>query len=165
VALIAFVGRWREAAEAGDISVQTPAEGVDPVAATRTAAEALGALQALGVPSARVRTGDYPAPADAARVLVSFSSLEAHGPDCGGHWNNVTSTGSNRVTEHFGCAVTANFAAQVADPRDFLNPAGAAPADAGRREVVLGKYRNGEITSTPRDDQAVGAISGAVGSK
>ncbi len=163
VALIAFVSRWREASEAGDIAVQVPGSGADPAAATRTATETLGALQALGVPSARVRTGDYPAPPGAtARVMVSFSSLEARGPDCSRSWNNVTSTGANEATEHFGCAVTANFAAQVADPRDFLRPAGSTSADAARRTTVLGKYRAGEITSTPRDDQAAGVISGAI---
>jgi pilus assembly protein CpaD len=166
IALISFVSRWRDAAEAGDIAVQVPATGGDPAAVTKTATEVMGALQALGVPSQRVRTGEYDIPAGAAPlVLASYSHLEATGPDCRVNWNNITSTGANEATDHFGCAVTANFAAQVANPRDFLSPEAVTPSDAARRDTVLAKYRRGELTSTPRDEQAVGSISSAVGSK
>jgi pilus assembly protein CpaD len=114
------------------------------------------------VPSQRVRTGDYDAQPGAELVLASYSSLQARGPDCRLGWNNLTSTGSNQVSEHYGCAVTANLAAQIADPRDLISPAATMPADAGRRDTVLGKYRRGEISSTPRDEQSAAAISGAV---
>jgi pilus assembly protein CpaD len=164
VALIGFVSRWRAAVAAGDIAVQVPAGG-DQAAIAKTASDVTGALQALGVPSQAVRLSDYTAPAGAERVLASFSSLEARGPDCSRGWNNLTSTGANEVSEHFGCAVTANLAAQIADPRDLISPTASTASDAARREVVLGKYRRGETTSTSRDDQAVGTISGAVGSK
>ena len=161
VALIGFVSRWREATSAGDIAVQVPDPG-DKAANERTASETMNALQALGVPSQQVRIGDYTAPAGQERILASYSSLQAKGPDCSRHWGNVTATASNRASDHFGCATTANLAALIADPRDLVAPALSTPADAARREVVLGKYRTGEITSTARDDQAAGAISSAV---
>lgn len=161
VALIGFVGRWREATGAGDIAVQVPAGG-DQAAIARTASEVMGALQALGVPSQSVRIGDYTAPVGAERVLASFSSLQANIPDCSRNWNQLTSTGANRNSEHYGCAISANMAVQIADPRDLIAPTATAPSDAGRREIVLGKYRNGETTSTARDDQATGAISSVV---
>jgi pilus assembly protein CpaD len=164
VALIGFVSRWREATGAGDIAVQVPGGG-DQAAIAKTASDVMGALQALGVPSQAVRIGDYTATVGEERVLASFSSLEARGPDCSRKWNNLTSTGANNVSDHFGCTVTANLAAQIADPRDLLAPSASTSSDAGRRMVVLDKYRRGEITSTARDDQAVGTISGAVGSK
>jgi len=50
----------------------------------------------------------------------------------------------------------------VADPRDLLAPAPDDPSDAARRAIVLGKYRAGEVTSTPRDEQAAGAVSKAI---
>jgi pilus assembly protein CpaD len=163
IALVGFVARWRQAAGAGDIAVQTPAAGGDPAAVSRTASEVLGALQALGVPSQRVRTGDYEASPGSELVLASYSSLEARGPDCRLHWDGMTFTGDNRPMEHFGCATTANFAAMIADPRDLLAPAATTPSDASRRETVLSKYRAGEVSSTARDNQAAGAISSAVG--
>jgi pilus assembly protein CpaD len=159
-AVVALVSRWRASPGAGDFAVQTPA-GDNGDAEARTSADVQAALHNLGVPSERIRTGDYPAPAGAP-VLASYVRLEARGPDCEGGWDNLTSTGSNRPSTHFGCAVTANFAAMVADPRDLLAPAPDAPADGGRRNTVLGKYRAGEATSTPRDEQAAGAISRAV---
>lgn len=164
VALIGFVSRWRGATGAGDIAVQVPAGG-DQAAIAKTASDVMGALQALGVPSQAVRIGDYNAVAGEERVLASFSSLEARGEDCSRRWNNLTSTAGNNASEHFGCTVTANLAAQIADPRDLIAPSAIGSSDAGRRMNVLDKYRRGEITSTTRDDQAVGTISGAVGSK
>lgn len=162
IALIGFVAGWRDAAAAGDIAIQTPRAGGDPAAVSKTTSEVLGALQALGVPSQRVRTGDYDAPAGTALVLASYSRLEARGPDCRTGWNNLTSTGANRASDHFGCAVTANMAAQIADPRNLLAPAASTPADIGRRETVLGKYRAGEVTSSLLDQQATGVVSRAV---
>ena len=62
--------------------------------------------------------------------------------------------------DHFGCATTANIAAQVANARDFLAPAVETPADNARRQVVMGKYRLGIPTSSAKDDQADGKVSG-----
>jgi pilus assembly protein CpaD len=158
-ALVALVSRWRGAPGAGDIAIQTAANG--DAAAAHTSADVLAALRALGVPADRVRAGDYEAPADAP-VLVRFMRLEARGPDCETGWDNLTSTGRNAPSTHFGCAVTANFAAQIADPRDLLAPAPDGSSDGGRRDTVLGKYRAGQVTSTTRDEQAVGVVSRAV---
>ena len=159
-ALVALVSRWRSSPTAGDFSVQEPAGSRDG-AAGRTSADVQAALRAMGVPADKIRTGDYEAPAGAP-VLTSYTRLEARGPDCEGGWDNLTSTGSNGPSTHFGCAVTANFAAMIADPRDLLAPAPEQSSDAGRRATVLGKYREGSVTSTARDDQAAGAISKAV---
>jgi pilus assembly protein CpaD len=156
-ALTAFAGRWRQTPGAGDIVVETPA---GPEAA-RAGGEILAALHAMGVPPARVRTSGYEG-VPGAPVVTWFNRLEAKGPDCSGGWDNLTSTGSNGPSSHFGCAVTANLAAQIADPRDLLNPADTQPPDAARREAVLAKYRAGEVTSTARDEQAAGAVSRVV---
>jgi pilus assembly protein CpaD len=95
-------------------------------------------------------------------VLASFQRLTAVGPDCRGGWDDITSSATNEPYSHFGCAVTANFAAQLADPRDLIAPVDLAPGDTTRREVVLGKYREGQITSSVKDTQASGAASVAV---
>jgi pilus assembly protein CpaD len=159
-ALVGLVNRWRESPGASDLSVQGPAGG--DAAAQRTVSEVLGALQALGVPAGRVRTGEYD-PAEAVRpVLASFTALKAKGPDCEGGWDNLTSTRNNGPSTHFGCAVTANLAAMVADPSHLLAPAAVEAPDGDRRQTVLGKYRKGEVTASAIDQQASGAVSRAV---
>ncbi len=161
-ALTDFAQRWHESgAEA--ITIETPqnsAQEGDPRAAALAVASA---LSRSGVPDARVRIVDVDAGGAAhAPIVARFASLQAVGPDCSGHWSNLTSTKDNGVTSHFGCAITANFAANLADPRDLARPAASQPADGIRRGVVLDKYRQGQITSSPKDEQANGAVSSAV---
>ncbi len=69
---------------------------------------------------------------------------------------------SNQPQPNFGCAVTSNMTAQIADPGDLLGPRTMTPQDAARRQVVLQKYRAGEKTGAEIDDGANGAVSQAV---
>jgi pilus assembly protein CpaD len=158
-AVVALVSRWRTSPGAGDFAVQAPA--ADRQTAARTSAEVVAALRNLGVPEQRIRIGDYDAP-PGAPVLASYRRLEAQVGNCRDHWDNLTSTKKNDPSSNFGCSVTANFAAMVADPRDILAPAAVEPGDGGRRDVVLGKYRSGQNTSTALDTQANGAVSKAI---
>jgi pilus assembly protein CpaD len=160
-ALADFVARWREAG-GGAIMVKAPADGAAGDNAKSMAYAVQSQLQSLGVPSDRIQLSDYPAGDGRAPVLASFQHLTAKGPDCGGGWDNLTSTMSNEPYHHFGCALTANIAAQLADPRDLVSPPGLAAADNSRRQVVLGKYRDGKITASDKDDQASGTVSSAV---
>lgn len=155
-----FVSRWR--GERSEVTVRTPTEPLDPDAVSRTASDLIGALQALGVPAAMVRTGPYPVAAPDAPITVSFLRYEASIPDCASTWGNMTSTGSNLPTGNFGCSTSANLAALVANPRDLVTPTPMDPSDITRRNTVLGRYRRGEVMSSARDEQAVGSISNAV---
>lgn len=156
-ALDALVARWRDA-DGAEILIQTAGDGGQLVAA-----QSRVYLLARGIPSDGIRTGDYDAAGKAnPPVMVSFTRYEAETPKCGQVWNNLSATGANTPFPNFGCAVTANMAAQVADPRDILRPRTTTPADAARRSVVLGKYRAGEVTSSAKDDQAKGTVSQAV---
>ena len=158
-ALADFVGRWRDNG-GGEMLVKAPVNGGDPGSARRTADVMTGYLAHLGVPADRLRLVGYDAGhVHDAPVLASFERFEAISPDCSKGWNSLTATGSNRPFEHFGCAVTANFAQMVANPRELVAPAAIDPADNGRREVVLGKYRQGQTTSTNMDSQASGSVS------
>jgi pilus assembly protein CpaD len=150
-ALAALVDRWRETG-GGAVTIQAPRNGDGQ--ASLYAEAATRALADLGVPLDRVRLVGYEAPAGKpAPLIVGFAGYEAVGPTCG-KWGNLTANGSNKPYENFGCATSANFAAQIANPRDLLAPRDMTPADAARRQVVLDKYRRGEITSTARDEQA-----------
>ena len=77
-------------------------------------------------------------------------------------WTDLRRSAQNTVQPNFGCAVTANVAAQIADPSDLLGPRPTDPSDAGRRAVVLDKYRKGQRTGAATDNRADGAVSNAV---
>ncbi|ADU12117.1 CpaD family pilus assembly protein [Asticcacaulis excentricus] len=79
--------------------------------------------------------------------------------DCNLEWENLAATRHNAAPQNLGCAINANLAAQIDDPRDIAAPQPATPGDAGRRTVIIDKYRKGEVTSAARDDAAKGNVS------
>jgi pilus assembly protein CpaD len=158
-ALGQFVSEWRDDG-GGAVILKAPNDGADPVMARRMEDQTAAYLVRLGVPRERLQIAGYVSGrAPGAPLLASYEKFEAKGPNCSGGWKNLTSTNSNAVYDHFGCSVTANVAAQIANPRDLLAPAVVTPADNPRREVVLGKYRRGEVTSSAQDTQADGKVS------
>ena len=121
------------------------------------------ALAGLGVRETAIKLVGYEAStAEGAPMIVSFASYEAKGPKCGLEWDSFTKSATNKPNNNFGCAVTANIAAMVANPADLAVARQTDPADAQRRETVLGKYRAGAVTSGAKDDQAGGSVSTAV---
>jgi pilus assembly protein CpaD len=158
-ALRDFIGRWNDA-DRGMITVKAPAHGPNAEAVYRTATGARDYLIAQGVMPDSVRIVSYDAGADPqAPVLVGFMRYEAKGPTCGQDWGNLADAFKNESYAEFGCSVTANIAAQIADPEDLLHPRAQTPPDGSRRQVVLDKYRTGATTSTAKDTQANGAVS------
>ena len=154
-ALEALVSRWMEA-EARELVVAAPNN------AGAMAIQIRDRLAMLGAGS-RVRIiGLDPADAEGGAIRVGFARYEARPIKCGQRWENLTATRDNTVYENFGCAMAANIAAQVANPEDLLRPRDMTPADTGRRDTVLGKYRKGEVTSSAKDDQASGVVSKAI---
>ncbi|HZL00040.1 MAG TPA: CpaD family pilus assembly protein [Caulobacteraceae bacterium] len=161
-ALATFAQEWADTS-GGDISVRTPARPMDPAAAYRTASDARDILISRGVAPDKVRIIGYDAGGDPrGPIIVGYARYVARGPRCGTSWDNLSNDFSNQEDKNFGCAVTANVAAQIADPRDILSPRATDYPDAARRQAVLDKYRKGETTSTAKDSQASGAVSTAV---
>ncbi len=159
-ALAEFHARWT-LAEGGMITVAAPT-GTQGAGAYRVSADARAFLVAQGARPEMVRLVGYDAGAAAgAPVIIGFQRYAAITPRCG-EWTAATSTASNQPYGNLGCAITANIAAQVANPGDLAAARPMDPADTGRRMTVLGKYRAGETTSTGRDEQASGWISRAV---
>ena len=122
--------------------------------------EAAAYLVQLGVPRERLQVMGYASNREpGAPILASYDHFEAQGPNCSGGWGDLTATGHNSTFGHFGCAVTANVAAQIANPRDLIAPAVMTPSDNMRRATILDKYRKGDVTSSTKDDQADGKTS------
>lgn len=148
------------ASGAGHVRIESPA-GDDPVAVEQAWA-VRAFLQASGVPGDRIQMAAYAAPDPRAPVLAGFETLRASIPDCSAEARNMGARFSNQSSGGFGCAVTANMAAQIADPRDILGARPMTPADSGRAAVVFDNYRRGQISSTPQEPLVDGRISGAV---
>jgi len=161
-AVAALADRWRDAGE-GPVIIQTPSGGGGD--AYRSATAVQGALLSEGLPQDQIRLVSYQAAAGSsvpAPIRVGFTRAQAVGPHCGDDWNDYTDTGANKPNNNFGCAVTANFAALVANPAELESPHRTDPSDSNRRETILGKYRKGDLTATVKDQQANGAVSTAL---
>lgn len=116
-----------------------------------------------GLPTHLVQGAPYDAAGRGrAPVSVSYTRLEARGPECGQVWGDITKSYANGPTPNFGCATKANLAAMIADPADLLGPRDMTPADTRRRAVVLEAYRAGEQTAAERTEQETGTVSDAV---
>jgi pilus assembly protein CpaD len=156
-ALALLVDRWRDTG-GGSIVIQAPSHGGGE--AYRSAQAIQQELAGLGVNETLIRQAGYEAStAESAPMIVGFASYETTPPRCGQDWDSFTKSATNKPNNNFGCSVTANIAAMVANPADLAGPRSSDPADIQRREVVLGKYRTGTATSGAKDDQANGSVS------
>jgi len=158
-ALRDFTWRWINGDRA-PITVSAPEHGPDSAGVYRTASATRDYLIDQGVPPGSIQIVGYDASGDEhAPIKVSFPHIVAEGPQCGLSWSNLSDTRSNTSYPEFGCAVTANIAAQVADAADFLHPRASDPPDPMRRENAINTYRGAGITGTPQDPQANAALS------
>lgn len=148
-ALIDLANRFG-AEGAQTIRIEAPS-GQD-VVANDLAWRVKGVLEQIGVPPHQVQVVAYAAPDPRAPVLVGFETLRASVPQCGREWGSLTRTANNQSSANFGCAVTANLAAQIANPRDIVAPRAMTPVDAGRRGVVFDNYRKGQATAAEREE-------------
>lgn len=144
----------------GPVRVQGPS-GDDPTSA-RQAWAVREALQAAGVPGERIQLVGYDAPDPRAPVLAGFETLRAAIPNCANEPRAMEGRFSNTSSLGLGCAITANMAAQIADPRDILGARAITPADPGRAAIVFDNYRRGQATSAPQEVLVEGRIAQAV---
>lgn len=95
-------------------------------------------------------------------VTLNIVSYRARTYACGQTWENLAATRNNGTYTNFGCAVTSNLAAQIADPRDLQTPRTATSIDMTRRSTMLQKYRAGDATASAKDGSADGKVSNAI---
>ncbi len=159
-ALARLVDRWRDSG-GGPLVIQAPAHGGGRVYSAATGVEA--ELEQLGVRDDSIQLVGYVGDERPnAPLVVGFAHYVAEITKCGRDWTSFTTDSGNGPNSNFGCATTANIAAQVANPADLAQPEAMDPVDAARRETVITKYRAGTITSAAKDDQADTQISDAV---
>ena len=161
----AFVERYRHYG-AGAVRIETPA-GTNPNSIA--VYEVRRALVAAGV-RGRIAVGAYLPPNDGAAppVRVSFTGLKAIVPTACGQWPEDLASGSsvegwkNESYSNFGCANQSMIAAQVDDPRDFVEPRALGPSDVNMRTRAIEGVRHGVDPSTDWTHAVLTPIGGGV---
>ena len=161
----AFAVAWKRETTGG-IVVELPAHTPNARAAADTLPEIRSILVAVGVPAEGVRVENYQ-PSDPGRfapIKISYPRMQADAGPCG-QWPDDLGPSydraylENRPYYNFGCAAQRNLAAVVDNPADLVQPRGEAPSHAGRRSIVLDKYRKGDSTATIDPNANQGKIS------
>lgn len=130
----------------GAIAISAPA-GINSQQMTAFFAQR---INDMGVSKDHILVASHDAPDGDQRVEINYVSYQAHTDKCGDWSENLAYTADNLTPKNFGCAVQQNIAAQIADPRDLLQPRTSDDADAARRAVVITNYEAGKITSAEK---------------
>lgn len=145
-AVIAFA---RQALENGaaHVSMSYPSGSSKAVAAARQTA---AILAGQGIHRGMIHASRSKGAADT--ISLSFSRKVAATEPCGDWSSNTAATQLNEPYPSQGCAIQANTAAMVANPRDFEQPAAPAPVMASSRKAALDAYQSGAWTA-PRTEE------------
>ena len=162
--IAAFAQRYRRFGS-GEILVLTGGQnGTD----ARAAEEVRGALASAGAP-ARVAITRYGVDTlGAAPIRVAFTGLKADVPTPCGRWPEDLASGSslqgwkNEPWENFGCATQATLAAQIDDPRDFVEARPLGSSDVAMRTRAIEAVREGKEPSTEWTKTVLHPIGGGV---
>lgn len=163
-ALIDGFGREYRDVGHGPLIVSTPAGAGDATAAARVAQAVRLQLAEGGVPYAAIAGSTYDASGkETAPIVLSYMHFTAEAPECAPVWTeDLSKTADNRAPPMFGCFISANLAAMIADPADLEQPRAIEPRDGARRAEVMDKYRKGEPTGATRSEDERVKISDAV---
>ena len=83
-------------------------------------------------------------------IRISYLRYVAEAPVCGSWPTNLAHEPDNVSYPNFGCATQRNFAAQIANPCDLLQPRSETPRASERRDTVWTKYVKGDTTNTKK---------------
>lgn len=161
--VIDFAARAR-AADAGNtkLVIAAPAGSKNEVEAGHAVDQIRYLLSEGGIADSSVALQAYRANDEAAApVRVAFFRYVAEAPECG-HWpRNLADQRDNLPYQDFGCSTQRNFANQVANPADLVEPRTETERSSERRDVTWDKYREGKHTGAsrkPSDDEKLAPI-------
>jgi pilus assembly protein CpaD len=150
----------------GPITVLVPANEIH----ARGQVEAIRRSLAHAGITAPLQVTSYPVtnPSLASPIRLSFLGLKAKVAHRCGQWPNDLASGSstegwqNRPYWNLGCATQATLAAEVADPRDLVAPAGEDPADTMMRSRPISAIRKGTdpVTDWKTRNPSISSVGG-----
>ena len=153
--VLGFASRFR-ASDTGNgrVVLQAPSGSANEVAGMHTVPEIRRLLADEGISDANVVVEAYEA-SDSREppVRLSFLRYVAEAPECGMFPTNLAREPANLPYPNLGCATQRNFAAQVANPADLVEPRSMTARASERRDVTWNKYVKGDVTSAEKSDE------------
>jgi len=141
----------------GTLTVTAPSGAANDRDGQRIAADIRKHLYDLGVDWSRITGATYRSGESRRQLILSYAHYVATAPACG-NWTRSRDF-RNLRSPNFGCATQNNIAAMVSDPRDLVQPADGAPADATARIRAMNAYRAGEVTASQTDSAIQAEVS------
>jgi pilus assembly protein CpaD len=143
----------------GKLAIAAPESAGGDKTAMQLAGQMTNVALEEGVDLSAVELSSYhPAQADAP-ILVSYSVYEATPSACADWSKSYAFAPLNHPTPDHGCATQNNLAVMLENPHDLIAARDQQAPDEGRRAFVLQQYRQGQVTSSQKDEQAQGAVS------
>lgn len=131
------------------LMVRAPSGGANETAAMRAFQDVRQAMRQAGIDPRAVVSEPYFANYDpSAPLRLSYLRTVAKAPDCPDWSENIARDPQNMPWPNMGCATQRNLAMSVADPNDLVEPRAETPRPSERRDVVWGKYVNGDVTGS-----------------
>lgn len=147
-----FADRAR-AADAGNtkLAIAAPAGSANEVEAAAAVEEIRHLFNESGIPDTSVALQAYRSEGGhSSPVRLAFFRYVVQAPECG-HWpKNLAREPENIPYANFGCATQRNFANQVANPADLVEPRSETDRSSERRDTTWGKYVKGDHTGADR---------------
>ncbi len=158
-----FVGSYAQTGH-GPLVLSLPAASANPQLAVTAVAEARSIAWEMGVRYDEIDGKSHGAgEALSQPMILAFQAYDAVAPECLSKASlDFSDVASNNNLPTLGCSVRTNLAAMIADPSDLLGNRPLGAGDAGRREVIMEKFRIGESTAAIRSAQESGAVSQVV---
>ena len=155
-----FVDRYRRFGE-GPVTLMAPRDAGRSTHIRQKISVVRSALASMGL-SAAINEATYPIvdPALGTPIRLSFRSLKAKVSHRCGEWpDDLASGGSiegwqNKSYWNFGCASQQTLAAQIADPRDLVQPRGETASDVEIRMRAIEALRKGDDPVTKWNEKA-----------
>lgn len=85
--------------------------------------------------------------------VIGYDGRDAVPPDCASlaRSSNLTDAGFHRPSMEWGCAYYTNLAAQLANPKDLVEPRKLGPADAAVAASAVHRYETGTVIPLDTD--------------
>lgn len=146
----------------GRIIVHAPSGSPNELAAMQAVHEIRALLESEGAGEGDINVEAYHSEGEPQPpIRLSYMQYVAEAPDCGMWPTNLGQEPANLPYPNLGCATQRNFAAQIANASDLIQPRGMTSRSSERRDVIWNKYIKGEPTGSKKTDEEKVQVKGS----